>query len=79
MASREIFVSHLMYDILFWLRCLFAVKAEFHLSPVHVGYVVDSATLGQVSFRVLRAYYVSIIPSMLYTLISFICHRHYTD
>lgn len=39
----------------------------FDLGPVHARFVVGKLALGQVSFRILRCYPVSIIPSMFRT------------
>jgi hypothetical protein len=44
---------------------------------VHVGFVVDKMAVGQVCLQVLWFSQISIIPPMLHTRISFVCHQRY--
>jgi hypothetical protein len=48
----------------------------FSATPGHLGFVVDNATTGQVSVRVLPCAPVSIIPPLFHKLTSLVCYKH---
>jgi hypothetical protein len=54
----------------FWPRSI-----AFDLRTGFVGFAVEEVALGQLFLRVLRFYPDSIVPPLLFTHISFICHR----
>jgi hypothetical protein len=45
------------------------------LKPVYIGFMVHKVTIGQVLLRLLRFFPVSVIPTILTLIISFIYHR----
>jgi hypothetical protein len=54
-----------------WLRWLVAglspERPRFELSSVHVGFVMDKVSLGQVSLQVIQLSPVNIIPAWIHT------------